>query len=140
MPHLYPPTPGENRWRATGYFFVSAVGFWVLFGPPAPTPESRSYIVGIASVIWALFMVTALPTAVSVLMGRYRLEAVLLPVFSSALGVAIINVFIRVLSGEVDLAARGFIAAACFSFLVVRGLQLHRITKAEAWTSMSRKS
>lgn len=133
MPHFYPPSPGEQRWRAAGYFFVACVGFWIIFGPNPADSETRSYIIGVIRVVWAVMMTTALPTAVAALTGRYRLEFMLLPVFGSALIVAVFNTIIRIFQGDLDLVPRTLMALVVLCFLVVRGLQLHRVVKAEPW-------
>ena len=135
MPHIIPPTKGQQRWRALGYLFIALIGVWLLAGLPPSSPGTRSYIQGTIAAIWAVFMVTALPTAVSVLRGGYRLEMVFIPFFGSALGIAVLNVFVRAVNGEPELATRGFIAAACLCFLIVRGLQLHQITRSDIWAS-----
>lgn len=131
MPAVHPPTRGEQRARALGYLFVAAVGV-VTVAIPTPLMEKLSWI----GWLWAAFMFTALPAAVAVAVGRWRLESVLLPLFGSAFALGILNVYIRVFDGEVDdpsLAPRAFTASALMCLLVVRGLQLHRILKAEPW-------
>jgi hypothetical protein len=131
MPAVHPPTRGEQRWRAACYLFMAAIGLWTLFGP-ASFVDQFGWVV----VIWSLFMATALPAAVAVILGRWRLESVLIPLFGSAFTIAAFNVLIRVFDGSTDdpsLIPRTLTALALQSLLVVRGLQLHRILKAEPW-------
>jgi MFS family permease len=137
MPHLFPPTKFQTRLRALGYLFVSGVGWYTLFGPTFGHFTGSGSIHGPAAVVWALFMLTAVPTAISVLRGRYRLEFVLLPLFGSALLVAIANVLWRIsFEGEHDLIPRTCMALAVLTGLVLRGSQIHDITKADLWTSL----
>lgn len=131
MPVIYPPTRGEQRWRAGAYLLVAAIGVYTII-VPGPLMQHLAW----AGFIWAAFMITALPAAVAVYMGRWRLESVLLPLFGSAFTIAILNVVIRLFDGEPDestLAPRALTALALMCLLVVRGLQLHRILKAEPW-------
>lgn len=137
---LHPPTRGEQRWSALGYLFVAGIGAsTVLF----PSPLMGR--IGFLGILWAAFMFTALPAAVAVLIGRWRAEAVLLPLFGSAFVIAIMNVLIRIFDGDndasdVSLIPRALTALALMCSLAVRSLQLHRILKAEPWitTGLSR--
>lgn len=137
---LHPPTRGEQRWRAAGYLFVALIGAYTVL-----IPSSLMAHLGWVGVLWGAFIFTALPAAVAVLLGRWRLEAVLLPLFGSAFVIAILNVLIRIFDGDSDgsdvtLVPRALTALALMCSLVVRGLQLHRILKAEPWitTELSR--
>jgi uncharacterized PurR-regulated membrane protein YhhQ (DUF165 family) len=135
---LHPPTRGEQRLRALGYLFVALIGaYTVLY------PSSLMGHLGFWGIVWGAFMFTALPCAVAVLIGRWRAEAVLLPLFGSAFVIAILNVLIRIFDGEPDdasLVPRALTALALMCSLAVRSLQLHRILKAEPWitTELSR--
>lgn len=130
MPHIHPPSKGERRWRAVSYIFCAIVGFYVLFSGRSAIGS----VLGVITLTWGLMMLTALPAAVAVLWGRYRVESVLLPLFGSALAVSILNAWVRVfLEGQDDVTGRAAVASALFCLLVVRGLQLHRIVKAEPW-------
>jgi hypothetical protein len=141
MPHLFPPTKFQTRMRALGYLFVSGVGFYTLLGPTFGYYQGNGSLHGIASIVWALFMLTAVPTAISVLRGRYRLEFILLPLFGSALLVAVANVLWRIATeGEHDLIPRTCMALAVLAGLVLRGSQIHDITKAHLWTASTPKS
>lgn len=129
MPHIHPPSKGERRWRAVSYLFCSVVGFYVLF-----SGRSATTVLGVVSLVWGLMMITAIPAAVAVLWGRYRIEAVLLPLFGAALAVSIVNAWVRVfIEGQDDITGRAAVASALLCLLVVRGIQLHRIVKAEPW-------
>ena len=130
MPHIYPPSRGERNWRAGAYLFCAVVGFYVLLSGET----ALSHVLGVVTLIWGTFMLTALPAAVAVLWGRYRVESILLPLFGSALAVSIVNAWFRVfVNDETDVTGRAAVASALFCLLVVRGLQLHRIVKAEPW-------
>lgn len=135
MPYVHPPTRGEQRWRAGAYVLVAGIGAYAL-----AVPGSLITQLGWAVALWGAFMLTAIPAAVAVYLGRWRLESILLPLFGSALAIAILNVLLRIFDGvpgsvddERTLIPRALTALALLCLLVVRGLQLHRILKADPW-------
>lgn len=133
MPTLMPPTKGEQRWRAVSYLFTAMTGMYVLIAPTLSWGlQSR---MGVASVVWSLFMMTAIPAAVATLMGRYQVEAVLLWLFGSALLVALVNTWARAFTDDPVLIGRAAPATALLCLFVARLLSLHRITKAPPWTA-----
>jgi hypothetical protein len=136
MPHLFPPTKNQSRLRALSYLFISGLGWYTMFGPAFGHFTGSGSIHGWAAIVWALFMLTTVPTAVSVLRGRYKLEFILLPIFGSALILAAANAVYRIFDdGAHDLIPRTCMALAVITLLVLRGSQLHQITKADLWTS-----
>jgi hypothetical protein len=136
MPHIFPPSRGERRWRALSYCFCAVVGAWVLLGAEA---SLISTVLGKVTIVWAGFILTAFPAAIAVYWGRYRLESILLPLFGSALAASAINAWSKVfMDHNEELIGRSSIASALICLLVVRGLQLHRIVKAEPWITASR--
>ena len=141
MPSILPPTKDEKIARAIGYFFVSVVGFSVLFRFPADSPtvsalDARGGAVGsILAVIWALFMATSLAAVPLTLLERYRAEFILLPLFGSALAVALMVAWLRV--GEDPLVLpRAAASTALLCFLAARFFSLRRVvryTKEPGW-------
>lgn len=129
MPQIHPPSKGERRGRALAYAFTSLVGFASLTFPPLVIMENR---LGAAAVVWSLFILTSLPAAVASLMGRYRVEYVLLPLFGTALLVATINAWWNIItSGRTDVIARAAVASALVCLFITRMITLHRVNKAE---------
>lgn len=133
MPYIHPPSKGERRGRALAYAFTSVVGFASLTFPPLVVMENR---LGAAVVVWSLFILTSLPAAVASLLGRYRVEYVLLPLFGAALLVADINAWYSVFhDGRTDLISRASVATALVCLFATRMLTLHLVNKAEPnWT------
>lgn len=136
MPHVFPPSRGEGRWRAVSYLFIAGVGFYTMFSTDPTLIENR---LGVVGVVWGAFMVTAIPAAFAVLASRYRVESIMIPLFGSALLVAVINAWFRVIFQDDGLMIpRVCVSTALLCLLVVRGLQLHRIVKAEPWITTER--
>jgi hypothetical protein len=116
--------------------FIAGIGVYTICNPDPLIIENR---LGLVSAIWSGFILTAVPASIAVLLGRYRIESILLPLFGSAIAVAMISVWGRVLlNAESDLIARAALGTGLLCLLVVRGLQLHRIIKAEPWITTER--
>jgi ribose/xylose/arabinose/galactoside ABC-type transport system permease subunit len=132
MPTYMPPTRSEQRWRALAYVLIAIVGVYALWMPTMFT-VSRPVIVA----LWGGFMLMAVPAAAAVYTGRYRVEAVLLPLFTSALAVSAVTASIGLFNGldatEMQLIPRVFTAASLVCLLALRMHQLNRILKAEPW-------
>ena len=142
MPHLFPPTKGEQRARALGYVCVAVAGFYImwdtLIGSRVDADVTVYGMSDYAKVAWAAFMMSALPCACAALKGRYQIESVLLPLFGSALGLAVFWGMYRMFAHQDwDLLTRIAYAAGLMCFLVVRGLQIHRVVKGGPWESTS---
>lgn len=141
MPSILPPTKDEKVARALGYLFVSIVGFSVLVRFPGESTtvealNARGGNVGsVLTVIWGLFMATSLAAVPLTLLERYRAEFILLPLFGSALAVALLVTWARI--GEDPLVLpRAAASTALLCFLAARFFSLRRIvryTKEPGW-------
>lgn len=138
MPSVFPPSRGEKSWRALSYLFTAGTGLYVLLAPAVQSWGIETRL-GIASIVWAIFMLTALPAAVATWCGRYRIEAILLPLFGSALLVALINTWVRA-TDDPTLIGRASASTALLCLFVARLINLHRITKVTppSWTTTGR--
>lgn len=130
MPIVHPPTRGEQRLRCMAYLLIAAVGGYAMVAPSPTVIENR---LGLVSVIWSLFILTAVPAAVAALLGRFRIEAILLPLFSSALLVAVVNAWFNTVPDDPTAFSRTCIASALVCACGIRWIQLHRVMKAEPW-------
>lgn len=130
MPVIHPPTRGEQRLRCAGYLFIAAVGVYSIIAPAPTVIENR---LGVVAFIWSLFTLTAIPAAIAALMGRYRIEAILLPLFGSALLVAVVNAWFNTVPDDPTAFPRVCLSSALLCACGVRWSQLHRIMKAEPW-------
>ena len=130
MPILHPPSKGEQWARALGYLFTAAVGAYSLFFPSPLVIENK---LGMVAVIWSLFTLTAIPAALAAWFGRYRIEAVLLPLFGSALLVAVVNAWFNTVPDDPTAFPRVCISSALICAFTVRWIQLHRVMKVEPW-------
>jgi drug/metabolite transporter (DMT)-like permease len=132
MPTFIPPTRAEQRWRATAYLLIAAIGVYALW-LPVVFHTSLAWIV----YLWGAFVLTAVPAAWAVYHSRYRLEAVLLPLFIAALAVSAVSAVRPLLDGidqtELTALPRVLTGLALVCLLAVRAHQLHRILKAEPW-------
>jgi hypothetical protein len=138
MSEIHPPTKGESVGRACGYLLVSVIGFYALLVPRDGTSLiSASAYLGAATVLWSLFLISAIPAAAATLFGRWRVEFILLPLFSSGLAVACVPSWIAVfVHDDIARLPRTAVATALLCLLVVRIFSLRRVTKvAEQWTS-----
>jgi hypothetical protein len=141
MPSILPPARDEKIARAIGYFFVSVVGFSVLIRFPAESStvdalNARGGNAGsILTVVWGLFMATSLAAVPVTLMERYRAEFILLPLFGSALAVALFSAWAR-LGDDPLVLPRAAASTALLCFLVARFFSLRRVvryTKEPGW-------
>lgn len=136
MPTLLPPTRGERIGRAVAYLFTAGIGVYVLMAPWLWHVETS---MSVAPMVWAGFMITALPAAWATWQERHHIEFVLLPLFGSALLVALINTWIR--AGEdPTLIGRACASSALLCLFAVRLHSLHRISKIDPppWTTTER--
>lgn len=139
MPTILPPTKSEVRWRALGYLSVGALGLFVTLAPPVGGGV-RSELGFAVTLIWSLFMSSSLVAVYATLRGKYRVEYVVLPLFTVALLVAVITGWAGVWGDPPDWqkAARVVSATALVFFLIARYSILRRIVRAvkarEPWT------
>lgn len=134
MPTIYPPTPDEQVGRCLAYLFIGAVGVIVV---ATPDEEVLQTALGFwSAVVWALFIMTGFPAAIAALMGRYRVEYVLLPLFTAALLVANVYAWYRFgwVTHDIDVVPRLCISTALMFLLAVRARTLHRLIKVLKWT------
>jgi hypothetical protein len=82
--------------------------------------------------VWALFLGSALPAAVATLLGRHRIEFILIPLFTVALVAANVNVWFTVVTVDSTMMARACASSALVCLLAVRWFSLNRINKAPA--------
>lgn len=142
MPSILPPTRDEKLARAIGYFFVSVVGFSVLIRFPVESPtvevlnaHGGGGVGSVLTVVWGLFMATSLAAVPLTLLERYRAEFILLPLFSSALAVALFAAWARVGVDPLVLP-RAAASTALLCFLAARFFSLRRVvryTKEPGW-------
>lgn len=135
MPTLLPPTKKEKIGRCAAYAVTSGVGVYTII--TASTAESSlQYRLGAVAIVWSLFILCSLPAAVATLFGRYRIEYCLLPLFGSALTVAVISTWWNVLTlHQMDLVPRVCISTALVFLFAVRHLGLREVMKVELpWT------
>lgn len=130
MPIIHPPTRAEQRLRCCAYLFIAAVGAYSILVPSPMVIENR---LGIVAFIWSVFILTAIPAAIASLVGRYRVEVILLPLFSSALLVAVLNAWFSAVQDDITVFPRVCISSALVLFCWLRWSQLHRIMKADPW-------
>lgn len=130
MPVVLPPTRHEQVGRCVAYLFTAAVGVYSLVSPSPTVVENR---LGWVAVIWSLFTLTAIPAAAAALFSRFRLEAGLIPLFGSALIVAVVNAWFNTVPDDFTAFPRTCIASALVCAFYVRWKQLRRIMEAEPW-------
>lgn len=135
MPQLHPPTRREQWLRSIAYLFIAAVGAYSIIFPSPTAIENR---LGTVALVWSLFILTSIPAAVASLLGRYRVEVVCIPMFASALAVAVINAWVTSVPDDVTTFPRAAISSALVLFCWLRWSQLHRIMKADTWITTER--
>lgn len=137
MPHLVPPSRWEQIGRALAYTFTALIGFSAVWFPRVLTDggETTAQRLGGAVVwVWAGFMATALPAAVATMLGRHRVEYILIPLFTVALLVANLNAWYNV-SIDPTIMARACASSALVCLLVVRWIGLNRLNRTPfPWT------
>lgn len=141
MPTLHPPSREERLSRALGYIFTGLIGFSAVVFPvdPAQYGQSTGARLGLLIYVWAAFMATAFAAAVATLMGRYRVEYVLLPLFTFALLVANVNAWYNVTTIDPTIAARACASSALVCLLAYRWFGLNRLSRVhELWTRIER--
>lgn len=130
MPVLHPPTRREQWLRAVAYMFVAVVGIYTIIFPSPTAIENR---LGLVSYIWAGFILTAIPAAIGSIMGRWRVEVICIPLFASALLVAVANGWASIVPNDPSAIPRMAISSALVLFCWLRWSQIHRIMKADPW-------
>lgn len=134
--HVSPPSRWEKSGRALAYVFTALIGFSAVWFPRVLTDEGENTAdrLGMLLWIWALFMATALPAAVATLLGRHRIEFILIPLFTVALLVANVNAWVTVTT-DPTVMARACASSALVCLLVVRWLALNRMNQTPfPWT------
>ena len=136
MPTVFPPGLGDRIARAIAYGFISVTGFVVLAN--AGTSHAMQQGLGWAALLWAVFMITAVPAAVAAFYGRYIVEYVLLPFFGVALLLAIGIAWFFVIN-DPTLLPRLAASSALWLLLLNRFLILNRVLRVpkderKSWT------
>lgn len=137
MGALLPPTRLERIGRALGYFFTAMIGFAAVYFPQGTldTGTEASLAMRNAIWVWALFMATAFPAALATLMGRHRVEFMLIPLFTFALAAANVSVWYTTVTIDNTLMARACASSALICLLTVRWFTLNRMNKIPPpWT------
>lgn len=136
MTHLSPPSRWEKGGRALAYLFTGLIGFSAAWFPRVltDTGENTTDRLGWALWVWVFFMGTALPAAVATLMGRHRVEYILIPLFTVALAVANLNAWFNV-TYDPTIMARACASSALICLLAVRWIGLNRMNRTPfPWT------
>lgn len=134
MPTITPPTLDEQIVRGLAYMFCAGIGGSVLMTSIAGTLIERQ--LGFVSVVWAIFMLSGVPAALSTILGNYRYEYALLPCFTAGLLVANLLVWAAILFGGADdtTIPRACASSALVLLLFWRWRTLHRLIKVLQWT------
>lgn len=142
MPSIVPPTKGEVRWRAAGYFAITLVGVFIMLDRGYNPDGVRSTLGFWSATVWSVFMGTGLIAAAVTLKQRWRIEYIVLPLFGIALLVAILAAWGGVVVSDPtdwQKAARAASATALLFFLLARYVNLRRLVRAvkahEPWTT-----
>src|SRR6184192_1912816 len=132
MPTLLPPSRTECRLNAAAYALTGAIGVSVILDPPILSALGLWL-----SVVWALCILTAFLCIPGALKARYRAEYVLLPVFTGALALAVVALWVHFANQEQGYTLPRVLTATILILLFSRRFwNLHRIVTAEAapWT------
>jgi hypothetical protein len=106
---------------------TSVIGFYALLVPREGGLET---VLGWITLIWALMLLTSVPAAVSALYERYRIEYVLLPLFTTALFAAVVYTWFNV-SGDMTTIPRAATSTALVFCFLVRFALLNRLILPE---------
>lgn len=121
--------------RGLGYLGVACAAAWLLVLPPSSITSDLGRIL---TVVWCLFLLTAIPAAVSAFMGRYRGEYACIPWFNGALLLAVLHAWLEVAAGDLNVAPRALITTALVFKVAGRFVALHQLVKVmpkgEPWT------
>lgn len=134
--HVVPPTRWEKIGRAVAYMFTAMIGFSAVWFPRVLTDDGENTADRLGAVlwIWALFMASALPAAVATLLGRHRIEYILIPLFTVALAVANVNAWVTA-TADPTVMARACASSALVCLLAVRWISLNRMNRTPfPWT------
>lgn len=123
MPTILPPARPERILRACAYATTALIGASVLLTPPTLHSVLGTWM----TVIWALFILTAVPCIPATLRARYRMEYVFLPMFTSALIVSVVVLWIHYGYGDAMPLTRLLAATALVFMFCARWANLHRI-------------
>lgn len=136
MAHFTPPSRWEQIGRALAYLFTALIGFGAAWFPRvlSDSGENTTERLGLVMWIWVGFMATAVPAAVATLMGRHRIEFILIPLFTVALAVANLNAWVNV-TYDPTIMARACASSALICLLCVRWIGLNRLNRTPfPWT------
>jgi hypothetical protein len=124
MATIYPPGKLERAARAGAYAFTALIGLSVILDPP---DNSVKTALGLTlTVIWSVFILSAVFCIPGAILGRYRVEYALLPLFTAALLVAVLAIWFHA-GDDSFLVPRASASSALICLFIARWGALHKI-------------
>lgn len=120
------PTLVERLLLAAGYLFTGGIGASVLLWPAYNSVTDALGV--IMTVVWAAFIMSSLLCVPAAILGRYRVEYVLIPFFTTALAVAVISTWFHT-AEDPSITARACTATALVLTFSLRYASLSRLLK-----------
>lgn len=123
MPTITPPTIAQRILRALNYLCIGGAGAWSAFIQPTFMHGPLGQILALA---WCLCLLSAVPTAIYALLGRYRGEFVIVPFFLFAVAVLAGYMWVIVPTNP-NIAPHAFLLSALTCSIGTRYAGLHRL-------------
>lgn len=136
MPETHEPTLGERILLAAAYLFTGGIGVSVYIWPPF---DSVTDALGAGmTLIWSAFIMSSLLCVPAALNGKFKVEYLLIPFFTTALIVSVVSLWFHT-TEDPTLVARACTATALILSFSLRYFRLHRLIKADKSLDRGRK-
>lgn len=129
MPTIYPPSKLEASLRGASYVAIGLGSLWAL--PKLPDSSNIGNALGMTlTALWGIMMLLALPAGVLSARGQYRGEYVLLPLFTAAIFIADVHLWLQAtVYGHDELTGRAFFLLALVLIYMARFFTLRRLIR-----------
>lgn len=125
---MHPPGKLERSFRALAYLVTTTIGLSVMLGPPV----METLLGETLALVWAAFILSAAPCVWAALAARYRVEYILLPLFTTALAVSVVSLWVHYSNGDFSFTLqRALVASGLVFMFSARWFSLHKVVSTK---------
>jgi hypothetical protein len=128
MPPDSEPTIWMKLAQAGSYLFCALIGVSVFLWPPVDS-VTHTLAYPFAVYTWSAFILSSILCVPATILGKWRVEYLLIPFFTTALIVAVVSVWLRA-GGDPLAIPRACTATALIFAFIARFMTLNRIVNA----------